>query len=252
MLSCYNPAKHSVRNLSLTDYGQFCPVAKASELLGERWVLLILRELLLGTHRYSDFQRALSRISPSMLTKRLKQLEQFGIIVRKAQSGRKNHDYFLTPAGKELTPVIEHLATWGMRWARGQLDADELDVEFLMWDIQRRLQTDHLPDGETIFCFIFDDLKRFKNWWLVVRDGEVDLCTENPAKDVDLYISSKLINLVQIWEGDIDIKMAQRQQLLRTQGNTQLARTMPDWLGICLFADVRPGDPQMMKVAAVD
>jgi len=236
----------------LTDYGQFGPVAKASELLGERWVLLILRELLLGTHRYSDFQRALSRISPSVLSKRLKQLEHAGIIVRKAQSGNRSHEYFLTPAGKELASIVEHLATWGMRWARGQLNADELDVEFLMWDIQRRLQTDHLPDGETIICFIFDDLKRFKNWWLVVRDGEVDLCTENPGQDVDLYISSKLINLVQIWEGDIDIKLAQRQKMLKTHGNTQLARTIPDWLGICLYADILQGDPALTKVAASD
>jgi DNA-binding HxlR family transcriptional regulator len=227
-------------------------VAKASELLGERWVLLILRELLLGTHRYSDFQRALSRISPSMLTKRLKQLEHAGIIIRKARSGRKNYEYFLTPAGKELAAIIEHLATWGMRWARGQLNDDELDVEFLMWDIQRRLQTNMLPDGETIFCFIFDDLTQFKNWWLVVRDGDVDLCTENPGKDVDLYISTTLINLVQVWEGDIDIKRAQRKKLLKTHGNTQLARTMPDWLGICLYADIRPGDPALMKVAASD
>jgi DNA-binding HxlR family transcriptional regulator len=236
----------------LTDYGQFCPVAKASELLGERWVLLILRELLLGTHRYSDFQRALSRISPSMLTKRLKQLEQAGIIVRKLQSGRKNYDYYLTPAGKELAPIVEHLAGWGMRWARSQLNEDELDVEFLMWDIQRRLQTDKLPDGETILCFIFDDLTLFKNWWLVVRNGEVDLCTENPDKDVDLYLSTTLINLVQIWEGDVDIKVAQRKNLLKTQGNTQLAKTLPDWLGICLYANIRPGDPALMKVAVDD
>lgn len=236
----------------MTDYGQFCPVAKATELVGEKWMLLILRELLLGTHRYSDFQRALSRISPSLLTKRLKQLEGAGVIVRKAQQRRKGHDYFLTPAGKELAPIVEHLATWGMRWARGQLSDDELDVEFLMWDIQRRLQTDMLPDGETIFCFIFDDLTTYKSWWLVVRNGEVDLCTENPGLDVDLYISTTLRNLVEIWEGDIDIKVAQRKKLIKTQGNSQLAKTMPDWLGISLYADVRPGDPEMMKIAADD
>jgi len=236
----------------LKDYGQFCPVAKATEVLGEKWMLLILRELLLGTHRYSEFQRALSRISPSLLTKRLKQLESAGIIIRKAQQGRKGFDYFLTPAGKELAPIVEHLATWGMRWARGQLSDDELDVEFLMWDIQRRLQTDMLPDGETIFCFIFDDLTTFKSWWLVVRDGEVDLCTENPGLDVDLFISTTLRNLVQIWEGDIEIKAAQQKELIKTQGNKQLAKTMPDWLGVCLYADVRPGDPAMMKIAAED
>lgn len=236
----------------VSEYGQFCPIAKASELLGERWTILILRELLLGTHRYSAFQRTLSRISPSLLTKRLKQLEQAGIIVRKLQPGRKSFDYFLTPAGKELAPVVENLAIWGMRWARGRLRDDELDVEFLMWDIQRRIQVNSLPDGETVFCFIFDDLNQYKNWWLVIHDDDVDVCTENPGKDVDLYIRTTLRNLVEIWEGDIEIKVAQRKQLLKTQGNKQLAKTMPDWLGINPYADIRPGDPNMMKVVADD
>lgn len=234
----------------MTDYGQFCPVAKATELLGEKWMLLILRELFLGSHRYNEFQRALSRISPSLLTKRLKQLESAGVIVRKVQQGRKGHDYFLTPAGKQLAPIVEHLATWGMRWARGQLSDDELDVEFLMWDIQRRLQTDMLPDGETVLCFIFDALPKFNSWWLVVNNGAADLCTENPGKDVDLYIRTTLRDLVEIWNGDIEIKAALRKELVKTQGNTKLAKTIPDWLGICLYADIRPGDPTMMEVAA--
>lgn len=236
----------------MTSYGQFCPVAKASELLAERWTLLILRELLLGSHRFGELQRALSRISPSLLTKRLKQLESAGIVIRKAQVGRKGLDYFLTPAGKELAPIVEHLAIWGMRWARGQLSDDELDVEFLMWDIQRRLDTDMLPDGETVLCFIFDDLVSFKNWWLIVSNREVDVCTENPGKDVDLYINTTLRNLVEIWEGDIEIKAAQQQKLIKTQGNKQLTKTMSDWLGICLYADIRPGDPVLMNIAADD
>ena len=232
----------------MSDYGQFCPVAKATELLGEKWMILILRELLLGSHRYNEFQRAMSRISPSLLSKRLKQLENAGIIVRKPQQGRKGYDYFLTPAGRELAPIVEHLAIWGMRWARGQLDKEELDVEFLMWDIQRRLQTDMLPDGETILCFIFSDLKTFKHWWLIVRNNEVDLCTQSPGRDVDLYISTTLLNLVKIWNGDIKIKNAQKNKLIKTQGNAVLSKSLSDWLGICLYADVRPGDPALMKV----
>jgi len=236
----------------MADYGQFCPVAKAAELIGERWTLLILRELMLGTHRFNDFQRALSRISPSLLTKRLKHLEDAGIVVRKAQQGRKGYDYFLSHAGKEMAPIVEHLAVWGMRWARGQLSDDELDVEFLMWDIQRRLQTDALPDGETVFCFIFDELTRFNSWWLVVRDGDVDLCTKNPGKDVDLYIATTMRSLVQVWEGDMDIRSALRKQLIKTQGNPRLAKAMPDWFGICLYADIRPADPTLMRVVADD
>lgn len=234
----------------MSEYGQFCPIAKATEIIGEKWMLLILRELMLGTHRYSDFQRALSRISPSLLTKRLKQLENAGIIVRKAQNNRKGHEYYLTPVGKELTPVVEHLATWGMRWARGQLNEDELDVEFLMWDIQRRLKLDKLADGDTIFCFIFDDLTKYKSWWLIVQDGAVDLCTEDPGLDVDLYVMTTLRNLIEVWDGDVDIKTAQRKQLIKTQGNSQLAKTMPEWLGISRFADVKRGDAALMKVVA--
>ena len=236
----------------MADYGQFCPVAKASELISERWTLLIIRELVLGTRRFNDFQRALSRISPTLLAKRLNQLEVAGILIRKKQQGRKGYEYYLTAAGKDLAPLIEHLATWGMRWTRGQLSDKELDVNFLMWDIKRRLQLDALPDGESVICVIFSELEKHKSWWLIVSDGSVDLCTENPGKDVDLYLSTTLRNLVKIWEGDIDINLARRKQLLKAHGNTQLARTMTDWLGICLYADVRPGDPALMRVAADD
>ena len=236
----------------MTDYGQFCPVAKATELLGEKWMLLIIRELFLGTHRYNDFQRALSRISPTLLTKRLRQLEKAGVIVKKLPQGRRSHEYFLTPAGKELEPIVGQLASWGMRWAQSQLSDDELDVEFLMWDIRRRLQTDYLPDGETVLCFIFDGLPQFDQWWLVVRDGEVDLCTENPGKDVDLYLRTTLRKLVEVWKGDLEIKMAIRNEVIKTQGNKTIEKSISDWLGICLYADIRPGDVEMMKRAADD
>jgi len=222
----------------MPEYGQFCPVAKAGDIIGERWTVLILRELLLGTTRYNDFQRALSRISPTLLSKRLKMLEDKGLVVRKRPPGAKNHEYHLTACGRELEPMIEHLAVWGMRWARGQMTDSELDVEFLMWDLQRRLQTDRLPDGETVLCVEFDELERFRTWWLVARGGEVDLCSENPGKEVDLYINTTVRDLAQVWRGDVPIAKAQRSKSIRTHGNVHLARTMKDWLGICLYADV--------------
>lgn len=170
--------------------------------------------------------------------------------MRKAQQGRKGYEYYLTPAGKELAPIVDHLATWGMRWARSQLDDDELDVEFLMWDIQRRLQTDKLPDGETVLCFIFDELTTFNSWWLVINNGAVDLCTENPGKDVDLYVRTTSRDLIAIWHGDIGIKQALRGELLKTQGSSMLERTLPEWMGISLYADVRPGDVKSRSITA--
>ena len=224
----------------MAEYGQFCPVAKASDIIGERWTVLILRELLLGSKRYNEFLHGLSRISPTLLSKRLKTLEEKGLIVRKRPPGQKNHEYYLTACGRELEPLIEHLAVWGMRWARGQLADSELDVEFLMVDLQRRLQTDHLPDGETVLCFTFNELETFKTWWMVACENEVDLCTENPGKEVDLYINSGVRDMVKVWRGDLALRKALREKLVRTQGNRHLIRTMPDWLGICLYADIKP------------
>ncbi len=227
----------------MTSYGQFCPVAKATEIVGEKWTMLILRELLLGTYRFNDFQRSLSRISPTILTKRLKHLEERGIIVRKQLSGQKGYEYRLTPAGKELEPLIETLAVWGMRWARGQMSDDELDVELLMWDIHRRILTQHLPDGQTVLCMSFNDLDKHKTWWLVIDGDDVDLCTEDTGKDVDLYVTTKLRTMVEIWEGDADLKRAIRDDRVTAIGDKSLIRTMPDWFGLCFVSHVRPAAP---------
>jgi DNA-binding HxlR family transcriptional regulator len=234
----------------MAGYGQFCPVAKATEVIGEKWTVLVLRELLLGTTRFNDFQRAISRMSPTLLAKRLRHLEECGIVIRKKLSGQKGYEYRLTAAGKELGPLIEVLAVWGMRWARGQLTDDELDVEFLMRELQRRLQTEHLPDGETVICLMFDKLTKHKSWWLLVEDDVVDLCTEDPGKDVDLYISSRVRTLVEVWEGDLDMRTALRNGSIKTQGSHHLIRTMPDWFGVCLYKEVRRGDPKLMRQAA--
>ena len=227
-------------------YGQFCPVAKTAELIGEKWTLLILRELLLGTTRFNDFQRAMSRMSPTLLTKRLRQLEDGGIIIRKKLSSQKGYEYRLTAAGKELSPLIEVLAVWGMRWTRGQLSDDELDVEFLMRELQRRIQTEQLPDGETIICLIFDELPKHKSWWLIVNNGAVDVCTEDPGKEVDLFIHSSVRTLAEVWQGSLDIRTALHNKLIKVHGLRHLINTLPNWFGVCLYKDVKRGDPALM------
>lgn len=226
----------------MTVYGQFCPVAKAAEIIDERWTLLILRELLLGTCRFNDLQRALSRMSPTILSKRLKHLEAKGIVARKRLSGGRGYEYRLTGAGKELEPMIEDIAVWGMRWARGQMTDDELDVELLMWDIQRRIGTESLPDGETVLCFAFNDLDKFKTWWLVIEGDDVDLCTEDPGKDVDLYVSTTLRTMVEIWEGDVDLRAALRDERVTAVGARHLVKIMPDWFMLSKYAGVRPAE----------
>lgn len=230
----------------MSNYGQFCPVAKATELVGEKWTLLLLRELLLGTTRFNDFQRALSRMSPTLLVKRLRHLEESGILIRKKLTRQRGYEYLLTAAGKELAPLVETLAIWGMRWARSQLRDDELDVEFLMRELQRRMQTQHLPDGQTVICVTFEELSLHKTWWLLVEGDVVDLCTEDPGKDVDLYVNSNVRTLVQVWHGDLDIRMATKNEEIRVCGMQHLIRTMPEWFGISIYKDVERGDSRLL------
>jgi DNA-binding HxlR family transcriptional regulator len=223
----------------MTSYGQFCPVAKATEIVGDKWTMLILRELLLGTCRFSDFQRSMSRISPTVLNKRLRMLEDKGVIIKKPISGRRGSEYRLTSAGRELEPMIDNLAVWGMRWARGQMTDDELDVELLMWDMRRRINTNSLPDGETVLCFTFSDLNKYKTWWLVIDGDDVDLCTEDPFKDVDLYVTSTMRTMVEVWEGDANLSAAMRDDRIIVMGTRNLVRSMNDWFGYSAYARVQ-------------
>jgi DNA-binding HxlR family transcriptional regulator len=222
-------------------YGQFCPIAKAAEVLGERWTILIIRELLVGTTRFSDFQRTLSQISPSLLTKRLQQLQEGGLVVRKSQGKQRRAEYHLTAAGRELQPIVFGLGEWGMKWARGQMSDDELDVELLMHDLCRRIDGALLPGGQTVLKFVFPGLTKFGQWWIVLEEnGERELCAENPGQGVDLEIRADLRTLAEIWAGDTEIRAAKKAGRLHLNGDPVLSRTLPTWLRPSLFAQVRP------------
>jgi len=222
-------------------YGQFCPVSKAAEVLGERWTILIIRELLVGTTRFGDLQRALSQISPTLLTKRLNQLQDSGLVIRKKLPGQRRMEYHLTAAGRDLLPVVVGLGEWGMKWARGQMSDEELDVELLMLDFCRRIEGGQLPGGRTVVEFVFTGLSRFARWWIVLEEnGERELCAGNPGKEADIQIRSDLRTLTEIWAGDTEIRAAQKDGRLQLKGNPILIRTLPTWLRIGMFAHVRP------------
>ncbi len=222
-------------------YGQICPVSKAAELLGERWTLLIIRELVLGTTRFNDFQRALSQISPTLLTKRLNQLEEAGLVVRKTMPDQRRIEYHPTAASKELKPIILGLGEWGMRWARGQMNDDELDVEMLMYDLQRRIDATQLPGGRTVIKFLFRSLPQFGHWWIVIEpDGTRVLCVHNPRVPVDIELITDLRTMSHVWTGDMDLRMAKDAGRLELKGNPILIRTISSWLRPGTFAHIRP------------
>src|SRR5215813_13889904 len=134
-------------------YGQYCPIAKALELLAERWTLLLVRELLMGSRRINELRRGVPLMAPSVMSQRLRSLAEAGIIVRAKQPRGRSADYRLTPAGEELRPLINQLGTWGQRWSRSRMTADDLDASFLMWDIRRNLRTRSLPSQRTTIAF---------------------------------------------------------------------------------------------------
>lgn len=226
-------------------YSQFCPIAKASEILGERWTILIIRELLLGTTRFNDFQRALSQISPTLLTKRLNQLVDCELAVRKVIPEQRRTEYHPTAAGKELLPVVTELGKWGMKWARGQMTDDELDVELLMYDLNRRLNEKEMPGGRTVICFEYPDLDTFRLWWIVVDNGKKELCVEKPGTQVDLTISTDVRSMTMFWTGDARITELKKSKKVIVKGDRILDRDMSSWLRPGLFSDIRPAKPRV-------
>ena len=221
-------------------YGQYCPIAKAAEILTERWTLLVLRELIMGGARYNDIRRGIPLISPSVLAQRLRTLELSGIIERHSGSNGRSNEYRLTPAGTELEPVIQAVGVWGQRWVRSRMDKMDLDASFLMWDIRRNIRTAKLPAKRTVVYFEFKDAKKGMNrWWLVVENSEVDLCLEDPGHDIDLLVITDLRCLTRIWMGDIDLATARAAGSVKLQGQGRLKQTIAYWLGPSPFAAVK-------------
>ncbi|MDB5924735.1 MAG: HxlR family transcriptional regulator [Betaproteobacteria bacterium] len=222
-------------------YGQYCPIAKALELLAERWTLLLVRELLMGSRRFNDLRRGVPLMGPSIMSQRLKALADGGIIVREHDPTRHCYEYRLTDAGEELRPLLMQLGTWGQRWSRSKMNTDDLDASFLMWDVRRNLQVDKLPRERVIIHFEFSDAKKgMRQWWLIVDEGQVDLCLEDPGHEVDVSVSTGLRTMTQVWMGDISLAQARGKGLLSVSGPARLIRSVGSWLGASPFADVAP------------
>lgn len=216
-------------------YGQFCPVAMASEVLCSRWTLLILREFLCGSTRFNDLQRGVPKMSPSLLSKRLKELQVAGVIT--ATTTTKGTDYRLTEAGEDLRPVIMGVGFWGQKWVESQLSLKNLDPSLLMWDIRRHLDPTPLPPRRCTIQFLYPELSTSRqNWWLVIDKGAVDLCLSDPGFDVDLLIEGPLRTMTAIWMGVADIEKEAAAGRLSVDGDPEIARGMRAWLTLSPFA----------------
>jgi DNA-binding HxlR family transcriptional regulator len=222
-------------------YNQFCPVAMAAEVLGSRWTLVLLRELLAGSTRFNDLRRGVPRMSPALLSKRLKDLETAGILTRcKTSAGTEVYEYQLTRAGRDLQKVVEAVGIWGHRWIETAASLENLDPELLMWDIRRNIDPRPLPRRRSTIQIIFKDLaKARQKWWLLVQPGQdTDLCSIDPGFEVDLYLSTDLRTMTEIWMGYTTLNRAKEQGKLFISGDRQLETTMSSWFSLSRFAKV--------------
>ena len=223
-------------------YRQFCPVAMAAEVLCTRWTVVLLREFIAGSTRFNDLRRGVPRMSPALLSQRLKQLEAAGVIARNpVRADLSIMEYQLTAAGHELAPLIEQFGIWGQRWVDTELSLQNLDVGLLMWDMRRNLQTEPMPTKRSVVQFQYLALAPpLRSWWLIVEPGaDVDLCSVDPGFDVDLYVTTDLHTMTTIWMGLDTVRNSVDAQRMILTGDSKLAGEIQTWLGLSPFARER-------------
>ncbi|MEZ5775887.1 MAG: helix-turn-helix domain-containing protein [Hyphomicrobiaceae bacterium] len=220
-------------------YNQFCPVAKAAELFCERWTALIIRELATGSARFSDIQRGVPLMSPTLLSRRLKQLVAEAVIERRRDGARGAWRYALTPAGRELVPLVMALGIWGQRWSRRELAANEKDLGLLLWALEKGAKPEIFGTGRRIIEFEFKDQPQSKRrWWYLNEAGRCELCLTAPDRASDIYVQTTLDDLIYVWRGDLALGVAISSGRLEIHASRQLARAFRDWLAIAPIADV--------------
>jgi len=220
-------------------YNQFCPVAMAAEILCTRWTIFVLRELVAGSTRFNEIRRGVPRMSPTLLSKRLKDLEAAGVVTRSQIPGDPDvHEYTLTTAGNDLAQVVEAVGAWGQKWVTTQSSLEKLDSNLLMWDIRRGINPTPMPLLRSTIQVIFSDLQEARrNWWLLVQPGEeVDLCSVDPGFDVDLYLVTDLRTMTEIWMGYMTVAQAKANDKLVVTGSRQLEGNLASWFSLSPFA----------------
>lgn len=232
-------------------YGQFCPIARASHVLCQRWTMLLLRDLHVGLHRFNELRMGVPRMSPSLLSRRLKDLEHFGLIEKRPMSNGEGHGYFLTSAGRETKPIVDMFGIWGTRWLRDRLLKDELEDKFLLYAISKGVDRRYFRRKRSVVEILFTDRPKLNwpHWWLVVEQGkDVDLCVEDPGFEVDVVVETKLRTLTEVWVGRRDPSEEIREGRIDIYGDDRLVKSFPKWFEGSPFNKVPPPDVEQDPV----
>ncbi|MBT4933292.1 MAG: helix-turn-helix transcriptional regulator [Rhodospirillaceae bacterium] len=219
-------------------YGQFCPVAKAAEVLAVKWTPVIIRELMCGSYRFSDIKKGVPLMSPSLLSARLQDLEWAGILRRNPARKGKGFEYYLTEAGEALRPIIEMQGEWAQKWLEQDLQDKDLDPSLLMWDMHRNIDFDFIPqDRRFVVQFEFTGVPvKQRRWWLLMENQTVDVCLKDPGYEIDVFVSSSIRTMAEIWMGMLKIKDALRAGDLTLDGARDVCETFPKALKLSHFA----------------
>ena len=217
----------------LTQYGQFCPIAKASEIFANRWTPLVMRELMAGSHSFNDICRGVPLMSRAVLVTRLRELEHHGIVERRTRADGTGPEYWLTPAGEAFRSVVGALAHWGHVHTRERIRPTDLDPSLLMWGLRRRTDVDALPESRVVVRFEFAGLparcSKFRIMWLLLQRSGVDVCARDPGFEVDLIFRGRIADFVAVYLGHgLWRDLAGRALVI--EGNRDLARHLPVWL----------------------
>jgi DNA-binding HxlR family transcriptional regulator len=216
--------------VTMMRYGQFCPIAKAAEIVAERWTPLVVHELLAGSTHFSEIRRGVPLMSQTLLSQRLKDLERAGIVERRGDDPRRR-EWHLTKAGLALAPVIHQLGEWGLQFAQDPLEENDLDVTVLMWNIRRRVDPTVFGGGRVTVHFDFEDVPQGKRRWWVVNDrGNVDLCPTDPGFPVDVYIMTDVRTMIRIWFAKMSIEAAVRSDQMEIVAPPKLRSRLRSWL----------------------
>jgi DNA-binding HxlR family transcriptional regulator len=224
----------------MRSYGQFCPVAKAAELFCERWTALILRDLAAGATHFAQLRRGVPLASPTLLSRRLKELEREGILERRRSGSKRASTYHLTAAGREFQPLIQALGVWGQRWSRRELAKHEINLALLMWSLEEQVRPEAFGSRRCVVKLILtDQAPKTQEWWFVNDEGRSVLCLEDPGFDVDLYVLTTLPDMIYIYRGDLPLAQAIRRERLKAHGLGWARRALPAWLPTSPFAQVK-------------
>ncbi|HET6686099.1 MAG TPA: winged helix-turn-helix transcriptional regulator [Jiangellaceae bacterium] len=235
----------------MRSHDQYCPVAKAAEALGDRWSLLLVREMLHGVDRFNEFERCLPGISRSVLSQRLRQLQRDGVAERRVGIDGQTTRYELTQAGRELDAVVQVLGDWATRWIVREPTPKELDPDLLMLWISRHVDRAQLPGRRVVIEFSLGTPKR-RHYWLVTTPEEVSLCVTHPGFDPDIIITADVGALYLVYSGRASFAHAVREDEVLVEGPPALCRQLSRWFTWSRFAAAaaRPPDEDATRSSA--